>query len=321
MTNVKIIGAGQLGSRHLQALQAVDTALRIEVIDPSPTSLDTARQRFEAVAGQTAHEVRFSPSITRSERTDVAIIATNANTRYDAATALLAASEVRFLILEKLLFDRPQQYEEFPRHLARSATHAWVNCPMRIMPPYEAIRQKLDGQAITYRVSGSQFGLVTNAIHYLDHVVHLTGCGAFTIDGADLDPEPVPSKRAGFLELTGRLFARFEDGSRCEVVCHATSNAPVVVEISTPSARWLVRESEGRLWHSSATSAWQWEEQPARIPFQSEMTTSVMRSLLATGDCGLTPLAQSITTHQRLLAPLRDQLHAHGNTFDHYPFT
>lgn len=321
MTTIQIVGAGQLGSRHLQALQAVETPLDIEVIDPSPTSLDGARERFEAVAGDNKHRIRFGAAPQGSADVDIAIVATNANTRHAAALSLLRHARVRFMVLEKLLFDQAAPYESFVGELATAGTQAWVNCPMRVMQPYEAIRAQLGGGPLHYRVEGSQFGLVTNAIHYLDHVVHLSGCGSYTVDCTDLDAQTVPSKRAGFLELTGRLYARFADGSRCEMVCHADGNAPVLVEISKPSARWLVRESEGKLWTSAADSGWKWSEQPARIPYQSEMTAQVVRDLLAGGQCGLTPIAQSIATHKALLEPLRDWLRAGNPTVNHFPFT
>lgn len=318
---IQIVGAGQLGSRHLQALQAVETPLSIHVVDPSPASLEVARQRFEALIGVTKHSICFDTVVEPSESVDLAIVATNANTRHEAALALLRASQVRFMVLEKLLFDQSAPYDSFVKELASTGTQAWVNCPMRVMAPYESIRQQLGGRPINYRVEGSQFGLVTNAIHYLDHVVHLTGCSEFTIDCADLDAQTIPSKRAGFLELTGRLFARFADGSRCEIVCHAEGNAPVLVEISTPAARWLVRESESKLWASAADTNWAWSEQPARIPYQSEMTAQVVRDLLAYGSCGLTPITQSISTHKALLEPLRDWLRTGNPTLDHFPFT
>lgn len=321
MTTIQIVGAGQLGSRHLQALQAVETPLDIQVIDPSPVSLDVARERFDAVAGAHKHNIRFGTAAQGTADVDIAIVATSANTRHEAALTLLRQSHVRYMVLEKLLFDRAESYDSFVGQLAARSTQAWVNCPMRVMPPYESIRSQLGGGPLHYRVEGSQFGLVTNAIHYLDHVVHLSGCGSYTVDCADLDVQTIPSKRAGFLELTGRLFARFADGSRCEIVCHADGNAPVLVEISTPSARWLVRESEGKLWTSTADSGWSWSEQPARIPYQSEMTAQVVRDLLAHGQCGLTPIAQSIATHKALLDPLLDWLRAGNPAMDHYPFT
>ena len=321
MTTIQIVGAGQLGSRHLQALQAVETPLTIQVVDTSLASLGVAQERFEAVAGVQRHLIRFSTSVEPAGDVDIAIVATNANTRHEAALALLSASRVRFMVLEKLLFDQAAPYDSFLKALTAASTQAWVNCPMRVMAPYESIRQQLGGRPISYRVEGSQFGLVTNAIHYLDHVVHLTGCGDYTVDCLDLDAQTIPSKRAGFLELTGRLSARFADGSRCEIICHADGNAPVLVEIFTPEARWLVRESEGQLWASAAASNWAWSEHPARIPYQSEMTAQVVLDLLAHGHCGLTPIAQSIDTHKALLAPLRDWLRKENPTLDHFPFT
>ena len=62
MTKYKIfiIGAGQIGSRHLQALRAVRIPLKISVIDPSTESLDLAKQRYEEMPkGKIEHQVLY----------------------------------------------------------------------------------------------------------------------------------------------------------------------------------------------------------------------------------------------------------------------
>jgi hypothetical protein len=174
---------------------------------------------------------------------------------------------------------------------------------------------------VDYRVSGSRYGLVTNAIHYVDHVAHLSGCTDFSLDTRDVDATPVPSKRPGFLELNGRLVARFAEGSRCDVVCYPEGNAPVLVEIFTGARRYIVHESAGRLWAASSHTQWTWEERDARIPYQSEMTTQVVENLLETGTCGLSPLADSLRLHVSLLDPLLDVLRARQPERDRYPFT
>lgn len=321
MQRIKIVGAGQLGSRHLQALQAVATPLEIQVTDPSPESLRVARERFEAVGRGVAHQVRFGTAIEPTGPVDVAIVATNADARREAVEALLAASPVKSLVLEKLLFDRRADYAPVQELLERSGTRAWVNCPMRVMPPYEEIRAALGGGPLSYRVTGSQYGLVTNAIHYVDHVAHLTGCAEAAFDVSRLDPKPIASKRRGFLELTGTLLGRFADGSACEVTCHATGTQPVVVEIFSPAHRFIVRESEGKAWASSEAGGWQWEEREARIPYQSQVTTGVVESLLATGECGLAPLAESSRLHLALLEALRPCVRGEAPDDGYYPFT
>jgi hypothetical protein len=233
---------------------------------------------------------------------------------------LLEVSAVRFLILEKLLFTRPGDRHAFQR-VIDDGLLAWVNCSMRMMPPYEAIRAELGTGPIDYRVSGSRYGLVTNAIHYIDHVAHLSGCTDFELDARGVEGLPVPSKRPGFLELNGRLVAHFADGSRCDVVCYADGAAPMLIEIFTPERRYVVRESEGRMWSASAEGQWSWEERDARIPYQSEMTTQVVESLLATGRCALSPLADSLRLHGLLLDPLVAELHRRQPAIEHFPFT
>ena len=47
MFNVAIIGAGQLGSRHLQGLKLAASPLSITVMDSSEESLKVAKARYE----------------------------------------------------------------------------------------------------------------------------------------------------------------------------------------------------------------------------------------------------------------------------------
>ncbi len=321
MFNIAIVGAGQLGSRHLQALKAVKQPLKIQVIDPSESSLQVAKERYDSVLSEQKHQISYATRFESGDELDIAIVATNSNVRRQALNGLLKNSRVRNMILEKLLFTERNDYSEVNSMLVDARVKTWVNCPMRVMPVYEKIKADLSGSPIAYRVTGSQFGLVTNAIHYLDHAVHLCGCDAFELNVQLLDPQPIPSKRAGFFEFTGTLSARFENGSTCDITCHATGSMPVLVEIFDTKNRNIVRESEGKLWHADEQTAWIWQEQVAPIPFQSQITTAVVESILETGECGLTPYAASSKTHLRLLNPLSKLVQSWSPEATDYPFT
>jgi predicted dehydrogenase len=320
MARVVIVGAGQLGSRHLQALKAIGRPLEIDVVDPSERSRGVARERYESMPGTAGHRVSYHAQCPEGAA-DVAIVATSSDARREAVERLLEAGPVRTMVLEKLLFSRKEDYARIGERLARSGTRAWVNCPMRVMPPYERIRAERGAGRVDYRVTGSRFGLVTNAIHYIDHASHLTGCESFELDLAGLEREPIASKRAGFLELDGTLLARFADGSRCEMTCWPAGTAPVVVEIFDDRRRYVVRESEGRLWKCGEASNWAWTEEEARIPYQSEMTAGVVASLLEKGDCALAPYEASARIHLALLEPLRAWLGRAAPAGADYPFT
>jgi malate/lactate dehydrogenase len=45
---ISIIGTGQIGSRHLQALSHLKEVVQIQLVDPSQNFLETACQRFHS---------------------------------------------------------------------------------------------------------------------------------------------------------------------------------------------------------------------------------------------------------------------------------
>lgn len=324
MKKIYVIGAGQLGSRHLQALKSVPFPLAISVIDPSADALGIARQRYEEIApGQYNQEVQYIQHIPSADGPiDLAIIATNANVRKEVISQLMQKNRVEYLILEKLLFQRRPDYQEVSNLLTRTGTRAWVNCPMRFMSFYRAAKQEFANDKIFYQVSGSQYGLVTNAIHYLDHIAYLTGILDFEVETALLDFPPIPSKRKGFGELNGTLTARYADGSLGVITCYPEGNAPVQVQIQSRNVRMVVRETEGKAWVARANENWQWSEADVRIPYQSEMTADVVEDILTTGTCKLTPYPDSVKIHLNMLDPLlaflNDRATERANL---YPFT
>ena len=92
MVNVAIIGAGQLGSRHLQGLARVETPLAIHLLDPSESSLALARSRYDEVAGVASpHRLHLCREATQlPDQLDVAISATTAHHRLSSLRQVLS---------------------------------------------------------------------------------------------------------------------------------------------------------------------------------------------------------------------------------------
>ena len=78
---VALIGAGNIGSRHLQALKKVGFPLKIIVVEPDSNSLITAKERYNSVLDlRFQHEIRYyNKTEASNEEIDLAIIATNSN--------------------------------------------------------------------------------------------------------------------------------------------------------------------------------------------------------------------------------------------------
>ena len=136
MKNIFIIGAGQLGSRHLQALKNSNNSLNVFIIDPSSESLNIANERYESMPGIDNNTVSYSKSlndINCNNKIDIVIIATAANVRANVTRDLLDKFEVKTIVFEKILFQKREDYNLISELLKSKNINSYVNCPMRMM--------------------------------------------------------------------------------------------------------------------------------------------------------------------------------------------
>jgi len=313
---VLIIGAGQIGSRHLQALRAVRSPLEIIVIDKSEKSLKIAKERYDSMpSGKTVHNIEYGREAPKSKSYDIAIIATTSGPRAALTKELLGKSKVKYLILEKLLFAKKSDYAAIGKLLKSKKVKAWVNCPMRIMPFYKGLKKEFGGQKITYILHGNQSGLATDLIHHLDYIAYLTGSKEFLLDTRLLDKNTKESKRKGYLEITGTLIAEFKNGGIGIFRCDDKGSTPKIIEVLSEDKRYIIREYENKALVSKDPD-WKWEEIDAPIPFQSQLTTALVDNLLTGGKCDLPTYEESAHFHLQAFEPIRKHF-----KFNNYPFT
>jgi predicted dehydrogenase len=319
---VLIVGAGQLGSRHLQALRNTKHNLDIIVSDPSLDSLKLARERYESLPEVGRHQIRYVESLPGTGSWDLAIVATNAAPRRVILEKMANQLQVKNYIIEKILFTKLTDYEWVEQASKTILKNAWVNCCMRQMPIYQEIKSDLKNQNFNFTVTGSNYGLVTNAIHYLDYVAWLAGTTDFTLETNLLDPQAVMSKRKGYLELNGSLRARFKTGAVAQVSCFAEGTLPIVVEVHSNSQRYIVLEAERKALFWTAEKNWIREEKEAIIPYQSQLTMEIVNSIHEGKTFSLPTLQESVKVHFNLLRPLKDFLiQTKQNQTEEVPFT
>jgi len=321
---ILLVGAGQLGSRHLQGLKRVNQRVRIHVVDCYQPSLQKAQERYEEIpANDYLHEVSYFSDIESLEPNyDLAIISTSSNTRAQVIQELLDRTQFRRVVLEKLLFDRKDDYETIPRLFDLKQIKAWVNCSMRTMDMYQEVLDIFRGQPFYYRVTGSQYGLVTNLIHYLDHMASLADCLQYSLNVDMLEPVVISSKRQGFLELNGTVHARFANGAIGSFTCLPDGSLPVQIEIYNKESRYIFRESEGKIWFANECNNWAWQEKDGCVPFQSQLTTVLVNEILTLDECSLVRLEDSVCIHLQMLEPLKSFVNLQRPEISvEYPFT
>lgn len=320
INNILLIGAGQLGSRHLQGLAHINIPVEITVVDPSESSLATARNRFaEIAANPRIEKITFQTSVNGTgDFFDLAIIATGADVRADLVTSLITNKEVRNLILEKVLFQKESDYERVGSLLARRQVNTVVNCPRRLYPFYRKLRNILltDGQ-VSMQVVGSNWGLGCNAIHFLDLFAFFTGNSSLEIDEVALDTAILSSKRPGYVEFTGMLKGVNARGDRFAISSCLEPDRPLVISIQTGTRQINIHESTGNALITDTANGSKLEE-PFTVLYQSQLTGMVARDIFTTGFCGLTPYNESVQLHIPLLKSLLTHLNRVSPGSYHY---
>lgn len=321
---ILIIGAGNLGSRHLQALKTVKFPLNIAVIDPNKNSLNIAKERYDSIkSGTCFHSINFYENLTPiCEKIDLAIIATNSDVRKKVVVELLSKVEVKFIILEKILFQNLEDYEIIDDLLSSKGTKAWVNCPRRIFSIYQKGRDLFQGEKPYFKVSGSNFGLMSNLIHFIDIMAYITQSTDFSLDASNLIPELKSSKRSGFNELNGEIRVNFKSGSFGSIHCLPNGNLPIIHEIYSETKRLIIKESESDALYYDNNSEMKWIHLEAKFMYQSQATTKIVEELFLNNVCELTSYNESKKLHISIFKPILNYINLKLNqNLEKIPFS
>ncbi|MNE49580.1 hypothetical protein D3C80_1441100 [compost metagenome] len=111
------------------------------------------------------------------------------------------------------------------------------------------------------------------------------------------------SKRNGFIEFTGSLVG-ISDKARVTIVSYSDGSAPMLIRLLTDEFICLIRPQERKAWIAEAAHHWIINEYDYEAPLQSRLTHQVVRQLLESGSCGLTPYSVSAQLHLPLINAL-----------------
>jgi hypothetical protein len=308
--HVLLVGTGGIGSRLLQSLMTLSAdalaGRRLEVIcvDPSETALSLARHRVGELSAITPgidvrYEVRLPRNLPREP--ELVIVATPSAVRFGVVMDLLSRMQPRNLVLEKFLFTQHGAYREVESRLEQGGIRTWVHAPRTVWPGYLDLVGRLQAtEPVSMRVSGSNWALASNAIHFVPAFQLLCGEDIVDVSGAGLDPDPIENKRQGYKEVSGRLVLQGSRGSRLELVSLASGLLPLQVTIETPKARFLIEEAGERMRVQEAASSWAWSELPFRMLRASQMQEPLAR-ILNEGRSSLPTYASMVEPHLALM--------------------
>jgi hypothetical protein len=319
--NIAIIGVGQLGSRHLQGLAKSSKQFQISVVDPNAKSLIVAKQRFNEVSRFAKNNVSYHQNISDlPSEIDLAIIATTANVRRKVVENLLDWCVVKFLILEKVVFQKSEDFILIQELFFDKGVKSWVNCARRSFPLYKKIKNELGTDKLSIEVKGNNWGLACNGIHMIDLLAFLTEKTDIKIDTNELENIIFDSKRNGFKELKGTLKIQTSRGDILVLNDKDKYAENFEIFISNDSMQFNIFEDDGLVIRHITNN--KTREEKISIPFQSDLTGSIVDQILDTGESDLTAYDECIKYH----IPMLDTFNEHftkvtRNTVETCPIT
>ncbi|WP_042705950.1 Gfo/Idh/MocA family oxidoreductase [Methanomicrobium mobile] len=312
--NIALIGVGGIGSRHLQALTKLKDDVNIWVVDPSSESIDKAKKLLDTEnSNQNKANIPYCHSVNEiPSNIDVAIIATTSGIRRAVTEELIAKCNVKNIIFEKVLFTKVEDYYAVQKILEQYGISAWVNCGRRLFDFYVYLKSVLiDANSIDMYVSGKNFGLGCNAIHYLDLLAYLGRyIGDIDVDISDLDREIIPSKRKGYVEFTGKLCGKI--GTYSFTLVSSLNDCPNQIILKSNVCDIFIEEKSDVIAakiirHDNTRS-----EENIKYPMQfvSGLTNHAVHDILVTGDCNLTSYEDSMKLHIPMIKAFLEKINA-----------
>ena len=300
MKNIAVIGAGNIGRRHLQALTHLDSYYTLFAVDPSFDAINLSSQMYEEAKNNNSPELYLLDNINDlPQELFAVIIACNSEERYIVSKKLFKKN-ISNIIYEKVLFQNTDEYYEINSILKKRKIKAWVNCWRRTCLLYQNFKKKYLNQKLTsLSVKGSNWGMASNAIHFFDLVNYYTDSTDFKFK--DNNIKVFESKREGYYEFDGIIRGAFNSGSSSFTLESNKNDEKLNYEVKLEFEKnILIVKEEDQYWYEKL-DGYSSEKHNFEIIYQSEMTQNHIINLVEKGNCDLTPFVTSCGIHLTMI--------------------
>lgn len=230
-----LIGAGTIGSRHLQGLARSNRLTEVVVVDPLPAAQDAARIRWAEVAESNGKVLRFGTldDLRHEAPADFVLVSTTSAGRLPLLENVLA-TKARRILLEKVLFQSVADYRRALAAVEAAGADVRANLVYRMVPFFQQIRAKVNGRAYQFRLDNGDRGFGCNAIHFIDLFEYIGGSAVTSLSLRIDKPVSATSRAGNYVDFSGHGEAVSSTGGTAELHFVAGTKALPKVTITWP---------------------------------------------------------------------------------------
>ena len=308
MKSIAVIGIGNLGLRHLESLYISKNKYKLYALDKYKSSLDNAQKHLNKIDNN-QNNILYINSISQlPKKLDVIILSTNSDIRFELLNNLISNISFRYLIIEKIVFQKPENYIEIHNLLNYNNIICYINCPMRTYDFYKHIKNSnRNNELISMEVTGGNWDIGCNSIHYIDLYSYLSENLTLNYN-FKFEKKLKKSKRKGFIEFNGQIFSTNNNSSLFLNCYDDNSEKKIIIEYQ--SSKYIIYENKG--YYDIYINNKKNEKIDLNIPYQSQMTKNVVKDIFD-NSCELPSYNSTFKIHQNFINSLLIYLNKNYN--------
>ena len=293
---ILLVGCGNIGSRHLQALSKLKGYVTVDIVENYPKSIKLAKSRLDEIQyNKKQFKFQWHKNFqTLDGSSDLVIIATLSEGRVALVEKLLKMGYSRFL-LEKLVCQSTNEYEHLLQLIKEFHAKGWVNTRCRYFKSYQKIKQFYKNPTkFSLNVISGDTGLSTGAIHYIDLFSWISNSKEIKLNGDLLFDEIYKNKRGkDFVEFGGTIVGSTKKKSSF-TISYFPGKPSLIVSISDGNHQIIIDEYNEKILYSD------FKKFDFKLENVSTLTTNIVNDILSNDSCLLPTINYSFNHHSEI---------------------
>jgi len=295
--NIVIIGTGNIGKRHLQAVGNLRIAAGIVCYDNIEESLNSVHPFCKANNIDTDHlDIRTDYKNTLDAITpdSIVVIATTAKGRKDILLDVLA-KRPKAVIAEKPLCQSDEEYKQILVASKANNVPVYVNFARHAFEFYKKIKQEIRGAGHKTFVSVFPDGMSVIGIHILELMTWLLDVKEYKVLFSR-STKKFETKRPGYHDCFGEILLSLDGGNTGYIKTSDGENV-FTNKIITENKEFDVFEFSNKMTVSDRSNI---EVRDIQVLYVSQITDKIISSILSGGDVALPTIEGAYTAHRIL---------------------
>jgi len=198
--NILLVGCGNIGFRHLEALSNIDLPLNIYIVEINSNNIKRAKNLLNEK--KINYEIINNINEIKANYFDICIIATCSDIRLSIIKNIMDNSNIKYIsniVLEKVCFQNLKQFNEYEKIIKKyKNTKTYISSPWNLFYSYKNL-SRLNNPKIKITCPN----LLSNLIHIIIYLKKLS----FNLElKVNKNYKIINSKRENFKEIIGNFY-------------------------------------------------------------------------------------------------------------------